>query len=281
MSLLDQSSQEHPPISLSQTTLLPELEDAEHSLAGLSDKRRRYALVQRLPGGDWWSSSNTEREGEQGLTAAEAKELVKGQAELVSILPSLPLPLSSLPTLGDLQPDVRRESRYKFKPLYMHPRHVSSGTFLDYGPFSSFAPSFDSEGGEVGREGLGQVYMGRIEKRKIKEMRRRLLERIQREQTEEAVEPMETDTVKPDLSAMEELLSSLFPDQDLGGLSEALRLLQVEEDAAALLEKNARALERLNLLQTVRLRNGWAPVTADSEEYKLGTRFFLLNGIPC
>ncbi|KIJ45729.1 hypothetical protein M422DRAFT_251030, partial [Sphaerobolus stellatus SS14] len=275
LSLLDESSQKHPPISLSETTLLPESEDQNQSSTGLQDKRRRYALVQRLPGGDWWTSANSTREGEPGLTASEAKELVKGQSELVSILPSLPLSPSSLSKLGELQMDIRRESRFKFKSLHISPRSVSAGTFLDYGPNTSFAPAFDSEGAELGRDGLGQILMGRIDKRKVRELRRKMLVQIQQEQAEEvALNAIETASEEPKPSAMDEMLSSLFPDQELGGFKEALQLLQVETDAAILLEKNARALERLNLLQTVRLREGGQPVSEDSEECKLAQEIF-------
>jgi hypothetical protein len=230
-------------------------------------------LVQKLPGGEWWSSANTIREGEQGLSAPEAKGLQKGHAELASIIPSLPLQTTSLSTLGDLQREGRKEVRSKFRPLQMHPRSLSSGTFLDYGSYASFAPAFDSEGAEVGREGLGQVLMGRINKRKIKEARRKLLAQIQAEQsvdtdtTDTSEKEKEKEQVQP---AIDHLLSSLFPAQDMDVLKEALQLLQVEEGVSELLQKNACALERLNLLQMVRLQSEHPELKADTEEWRLG-----------
>lgn len=272
LSLLDQSSsQNRPALSLSQSTLFPD-SDAESTAAGLSDKRRKYALVQRLPGGEWWTSSNTTREGEQGLTADDAKEMRKGQAELVSIIPALPLSPSSMPTLGELQMEGRKEPRSRFKALHMHPRSLSSGTFLDYGPHASFAPGFDSEGAEVGRDGLGQMLMGRLGRRKIKEARRKVLARLQAEQIEDA--RLATATQVPheqDREVIDDVLKSLFPDEDMDGVKAALETAEIEDGIARLLEKNARALERLNLLQTIRLRAGNTTVKEDSEEWRTGT----------
>lgn len=258
---------------MSQSTLFPDA-DNEFTPTGLSDKRRRYALVQRLPGGDWWSSSNTAREGEKGLTAADAKEMRKGQAELVSIIPALPLPPSSMPTLGDLQLEGRKEPRSRFKPLYIHPRNVSSGTFLDYGPHASFAPAFDSEGAEVGREGLGQMLMGRLERRKVKEARQKLLARLKvhRMGGLRMADVTEIDAPhEQDREAVETLLKSLFPDEKMDGVKAALHAVEVEDGVASLLERNGRALELLNLLQTVRLRTGNTPVKEGSEEWNVGT----------
>ncbi|KAF8505134.1 hypothetical protein BU17DRAFT_101214 [Hysterangium stoloniferum] len=274
LSLLDQSAQNHPPITLSQTTIFPESENSESSY-GLSDKRRRYALAQKLPGGEWWSSANTIREGEQGLSATEAKELHKGHAELVSIIPSLPIPTSSLPTLGDLRMEGRKGVRSKFRPLQMHYRSLSSGTFLDYGPYTSFAPAFDSEGAEVGREGLGQVLMGRIDKRKIKERRRKLMAQLQAEQSvdiDTADTSVKEKSREHDRPVLDDILSSLFPAQDVDAFKEALQLLQVEEGVAELLQKNASALNHLNGLQMVRLQSEDQELKVDTEEWKLVLR---------
>ncbi|KAF8511896.1 hypothetical protein BU17DRAFT_54342, partial [Hysterangium stoloniferum] len=271
LSLLDQSAQNHPPITLSQTTIFPESENSESSY-GLSDKRRRYALAQKLPGGEWWSSANTIREGEQGLSATEAKELHKGHAELVSIIPSLPIPTSSLPTLGDLRMEGRKGVRSKFRPLQMHYRSLSSGTFLDYGPYTSFAPAFDSEGAEVGREGLGQVLMGRIDKRKIKERRRKLMAQLQAEQSvdiDTADTSVKEKSREHDRPVLDDIFSSLFPAQDVDAFKEALQLLQVEEGVAELLQKNASTLNHLNGLQMVRLQSEDQELKVDTEEWKL------------
>jgi hypothetical protein len=240
----------------------------------MSDKRRKYALVQRLPGGEWWTSSNASREGEQGLTAEDAKEMRKGQAELVSIIPALPLSPSSMPTIGELQMEGRKEPRSRFKPLHMHPRTLSSGTFLDYGPHASFAPSFDSEGAEVGRDGLGQMLIGRLERRKVKEARRKVLARLRAEQIEDArmavAAPIEVPNER-DREVIDDLLKGLLPDEDLDGVKTVLQTAEIEDGIARLLEKNARALERLNLFQTIRLRAGNSPVKEGSEEWKTGT----------
>lgn len=197
----------------------------------------------------------------------------KGQADLVSIIPALPLPASSMSTLGDLQMEGRKEPRNRFKPLHMHPRPLSSGSFLDYGLHTSFAPAFDSEGAEVGRDGLGQMLMGRVAKRKVKEARRKLIAKLHAEQVDDMRIADATDAEVPqmqDREAIDELLRSLFPDDKVDGFKAALQQLEVEEGVASLLEKNARALERLNILQTVRLRAGGSPVKVDSEEWKIG-----------
>jgi hypothetical protein len=171
--------------------------------------------------------------------------------------------------------DTRKEGRLKFKPLYMHPRPLSSGTFLDYGSYTSFAPAFDSEGAEIGRDSLGQILMGKIDKKKIQDLRRKLLNRQQIEQEDRRnrraidVDTMQWHDQLP--SSLDDIFTSLFPGSQVDGLIGALRLLQVEEGVASLLEKNAEALERLSLLQTIRLKDGNPSVKEDSEEWNLGT----------
>lgn len=166
----------------------------------------------------------------------------------------------------------RKEPRSRFKALHMHPRSLSSGTFLDYGPHASFAPGFDSEGAEVGRDGLGQMLMGRLGRRKVKEARRKVLARLQAEQIEDARFAAATQVPhEQDREVIDDVLKSLFPDEDMDGVKAALETAEIEDGIARLLEKNARALERLNLLQMIRLRAGNTTVKEDSEEWRTGT----------
>lgn len=178
-----------------------------------------------------------------------------------------------MPTLGELQMEGRKESRSRFKSLHMHPRTLSAGTFLDYGLHTSFAPAFDSEGAEVGRDGLGQMLMGRLERRKVKEARRKVLAQLQAEQLEDvrmADAAMPEAPHEQDREAIDDILASLFPGDEMDGFKAALQAAEVEDGIARLLQKNARCLERVNLLQTVRLRSGNVPVKQGSEEWKTG-----------
>ncbi|GJJ09573.1 hypothetical protein Clacol_003796 [Clathrus columnatus] len=271
LSLLDQASTSHPRISLSQSTIFANGDEFESIIPESSERRRRYALVQKLPDGEWWSSSNSIREGENGLTVTEAKDMRKGHAELASIIPTLPLDPSSMSTLGELQMENRKESRHRFRSLHMHPRVLCTGSFLEYGPYSSFAPSFDSEGAEVGRHGLGEYLSARLERRKIKDARKRLLTKLQKEHDEKywhTESPSEV-TVEEKDSVIEDVLTSLFPNQNAAEFKDILHSLQIEERISSLLERNARALERLDILQSIRLRDGFTPVKEDSEEWKL------------
>lgn len=202
----------------------------------------------------------------------------KGHAELVSVLPTLPLAPSSLSTLGELQTENRKDSRLRFRPLYIHPRHLGTGSYLDYGPYASFAPSFDSEGAEVGQCGLGEILSRKLERKKVKDARRKLIAKLQADQDKEykpfkkeSSNAIEEEEEKGFM--IQELLSSIFPDQRDSDFKDILRNLQIEEGISQLLEKNAYAMERLNFLQSSRLRDGFTPVKEDTEEWRLG-RFF-------
>lgn len=272
LSLLDQSSQAHPRISLSQASIFPSGEESDFT-GEPSERQRRYALVQKLPEGEWWSSSNSIREGENGLSVSEVKDLRRGYAELASVIPTLPLQPSSMSTLGELQMENRKDSRFRFRPLSIHPRMLASGSFLDYGPYTSFAPFFDSEGAEVGQHGLTEIFRGKLQHKKLKELRKKVWAKLQQERDEEEQQMYaEDDTDRPveeKSTEMYEILESIFPAEKSNGFKDVLRVIEVEEGVSELLKRNSRALDRLNTLQFTRLRGGFTPVKEDTEEWQL------------
>lgn len=221
-----------------------------------------YALVQHLPSVDYWSS----------LLHADQlpKNLNTANAELVAVLPA---PSSSkdaqVPTLA----------AYSTKPLSqkkppLAQRRVTTTTFLDYGLFTSFAPTFDQDGEVVGKDELGQVLWQREQKKRITEsLRRERLEGvgsivdITAESTSQPPQPDQSPSL--DLE-----LDSLLAPEDVESIKSALNSLELEKSVQSLLDRNQRALERLEELQYQRLtKHPTSNAEEDSEEWETGMPF--------
>lgn len=245
-------------------TILPSLEQPneadQKTPTSFSPGQLQYALVQHLPQGDYWTSSSSSVQ--PGIQTAHA--------ELVAILPTprvKPEP-TEIPTLSSYQ---RRPPAPP--PLPEH-RKVSSGTFLEYGPWASFAPTFDQETVEVGRWQLGEVLLNR-------EVKRRNLDRetgVTRQTTTRTPSPQPEDVEMGDeateVTGAGELASELgniLSESDIESLLAALGSIELEKSVQALLEKNRTALRRLNELQRERLcqANSGFPIEG-SEEWDTG-----------
>jgi hypothetical protein len=263
LSLLEQvpPSEEH----LKSTSILPESPEQSPQRPKPS-----YALVQHLPSGDWWTSL---------ASPSSPSNLQTANAELAAVLP-LPSSSSSekpIPTLGSYstKPPSQRKP-----PLA--PRRVTTGAFLDYGLYSSFAPSFDQDGELVGRNQLGQALLYREEKKHMRDAVRR--ERLEGIGTIVDVTPEQPEisdhhddpTVVPDLE-----LEALLPPEEVTSIKAALGSLELEKSVQRLLERNQKALERLGELQRQRLTNHpTSKAEEDSEEWETGT-FLLTSTYDC
>ncbi|KAI6133376.1 hypothetical protein EDD16DRAFT_1735512 [Pisolithus croceorrhizus] len=214
-SLLDQASFHSVPLPLDIETILSDVPE--------------YALMQRFPSGSWWTSLSSDLvpSDEKAIT-----DLQTANAELVAILPSP----SDVALLSTSPPDAKPSSTTLgvygakkppgTKQKLPGPRRVSCGSFLDYGPYASFGPSFE------------QDWLARV--------------------------PVDTHIVDPSLS------NGVLADEDsLEGL-DALGNLEIEAAVQELLQRNARALKRLEELQNQRLMKpgGFAPVEQGSEEWE-------------
>ncbi|KDQ54889.1 hypothetical protein JAAARDRAFT_38005 [Jaapia argillacea MUCL 33604] len=324
LNLLDQASFHSTPIPLDLDTILPshpdisidgevhpeaEPQSTSHPLSASQrsapPRKRKYALVQRLPGGDWWTSLDSDFVSP--LDGKDLRDLPTAHAELVAVFPTpsastfAPPPPSSSgatsdismvqPTLGSLFPKKPPGPRQPPPG----PRYVSAGSFLDYGPYASFAPTFDQEGVEVGRDTLGGLLWSRAERksrrRKELEMRARLMlsvmdeERSRRAQDDDVVmndsEVAETsldgsskDLSIPDSAEMESALQGLLDSEQVAALKSVLGSLELEQAVQELLDRNGRALIRLEELQIERLGSstgGSTTVEVGSEEWDIAT----------
>jgi hypothetical protein len=272
LSLLDQASFQSVDFPGDLETLVPnESPDPQLSSSHIY-RKPRYALVQHLPSGDYWTSVSSE------ASSSDLKDLPRGHSELVAILPS-PYPstsISDVPTLGSyhktpLSPKIKLPGS----------RKISSGCFLDYGLYASFAPSFDQDGVELGRQELGQILLARQTKKnpKEKELRRWLADRAKVKGKETtSVTPMDEDEaqeVTPMIDVEAELEELIPPDQ-LEAIKSGLGSLELELAVSTLLEKNQRALRRLQELQKERLMadgGGSSRPKEGSEEWDTGTVF--------
>ncbi|THH11803.1 hypothetical protein EW145_g428 [Phellinidium pouzarii] len=283
LSLIEQASQHTIEcLSLKPELVLPDrLSEDESSPTkedpDVIDSRRKYALMQKLPTGEWWSSLNSD------LVGADAKplnDLGTAYAELIATMPSSSSTSKPTPTLGELHISKKVQTKIKLPG----PRPISCGSFLDYGPYASFAPSFDNDGCDVGRIGVSNVLWRRHEKGKAREKARILGERIRQKLAAQAGEKMEIegvmeiDPVEARAAARQkekELLGSLVVQEECDPTRKLLDALEREENANELLARNAKALLRLEELQRIRLsgeKGGSSNVKVGSEEWNIAQR---------
>lgn len=222
--------------------------------------------MQHLPAGDYWTSLNADIHN----SSKKLKDLSLGHAELAAVfpVPSTSSSTTPVPTLGSYH--VNKPSAGQ---LPEH-RQVSTGSFLDYGMWASFAPSFDHSGEVVGRSEIGELLYRR-------EQRKRAREEWKRERSEGTGNVMEVDEETPNepkngqvqLVDIDAQLEGLLPSDQVETLKDALSCLNLERAVNELLERNCRALQRLEELQKVRLSkpdSGSNPVEEGSEEWETG-----------
>lgn len=245
--------------------------------------KRKYALVQHLPAGDYWTSLNSDvAVAPPPVGPPELKDLPTGYAELVAVLPipsTTLLSPSSVPNLGSYNPSKQSSSK---KPLPSQ-RRLTTGSFLDYGVWASFAPSFDQSGELVGRRELGEVLSGwEQRKRDWEEWRREYVDGTghveeitdvdmghARKEVSRVAESQHMDAIDIDAE-----LNELLPPEQVETIKAALGSLELENAVQELLERNSRALARLEELQFLRFtrdNGGSSVVEEDSEEWETGS----------
>lgn len=255
---------------------LPPSESSHDSI-----RQRKYALMQKFSGNEWWTSLNSEFGAPSiDLDGKTLKALGTAHAELISILPE---PSSTpetadipIPTLGSYA--TKKAATFNSKGY--GPRRTSTGRFLDYGPFASFAPTYEGAGVEVGRRTLAETVWRWEQRRKAKEAERshaRLEEAcdvaMENIQEVESTEKASTDVVE----ATEDSLDDLLPPDEISSIIAILGTLELEEMVQELLERNQRALRRLAELQKARLGTkggGTSQVEEGSEEWETGELLF-------
>jgi hypothetical protein len=241
--------------------------------------------MQRLPNGEWWTSLNSDN----ALSSSDGKKLKDlhtAHAQLVAILPSESViihsdsvPSSStkeVPTLRSLTAQKTGASKSKL----LGPRRISCGTFLDYGPYTSFAPSWDQDGAEVGRKVLGEVLWNSEEKkrkRKTETTEFRVQMAVVSSERDDIVmhddvreSPQREKDLKEEIDGS---LEGLLPPDQIASFTSALGCLELECAVHELLERNSKALQRLAELQRLRLsteNGGSSQAEEGSEEWDTG-----------
>lgn len=258
--------------------------DDTAALALASDsglRPRKYALVQHLPSGDWWSSASSSTPAVDG-EGKDLKKLYSAKADLVAIFPTASASdIANKHTLGDYVTKKPAGIGHHRPPP---PRRVSCGKFLYYGPYASFAPSFDQDGVEVGRIVMGEVIYHQEMKRRLRALvkgkRRAFVSRaegsegevvdvdMQEASGESAAGPSEapTELVKG--------IEALLPEEEVEAIKASLGTLEMEQAVDELLQRNAKALQRLEELQLARFNEqgtGSSIVEVGSEEWDVGT----------
>ena len=248
-------------------------------------RKRKYALMQKLPSGEWWTSLDSD------ITSLDGSDLLKlptAHAELVAILPSMSTASgTSVPTLGSLSRKLHTK-----KPTLPGPRHLSSGSFLDYGPNSSFAPSFEQDGVEVGQFALGEVMWSRLRRVELASKARALEKQLPSATNEDV--PM-TDDSSDDVRSQERTgetdqdgkqqtaLDPLLEPEQEAPIQDFMSTLDFEVAIQELLDRNKRALSRLQELQLQRLggeNGGASQVEVGSEEWDVGEQLDMHLSLP-
>ncbi|KAF9454967.1 hypothetical protein P691DRAFT_754093 [Macrolepiota fuliginosa MF-IS2] len=246
--LIDQASH-NIPVSLNATSILS-TDTTPDEPSSPSLQNRRYALVQHLPSGDYWSSLSSD-------PPAIFKDIPTGHAELVSILPASSSSQSSkpVPTLASYNP-----AKSYTKKLLPAQRRLTTGAFLDYGPCTSFAPSFDHDCQLVGRRELGEALWYKHERQAQRELELR-------EWIEGRGSIMEVEEIQPKEASIdvETEFDGILPPEDVRNLKAALDNAELEKLVDELLTRNQRALIRLQELQIDRLTKQASTVTSVDE----------------
>ncbi len=266
------------PFPLDRVTAIPDdldgiTDDSQQASTSTSPAQppRKYALVQHLPQGDYWTSLSSSL---PPSSSNDPPDLSTGFSELVAVFP-YPYPSTSeVPSLGSYHKVV------KSYPSPVEQRKVTTGSFLDYGPWASFAPTFDLEDSDVGRIELGQLCYDRAMRKRAAEAKRkhmllRAAKRIDREEHPmDSLEPSSSDCA-PSID-----LDGLLSQDDAKNLKSVLDDAEVLRAVEELLERNRKALLRLQELQTVRLGKedgGSSVVEQDSEEWAIGQFYKLCH----
>lgn len=191
-----------------------------------------------------------------------------------------------MPKLGDYAPGTSLHTKRAIT-LRKGPITISSAAFIDYGSFSSLAPIFDSEGGQIGRETLGLV----VDLRKVR--RRKKLAAIKASIAARSTSPPLTavnpfpseeellfggkDISRDRHSELGPLVNEFLPKDMIQGLLDGLDDIELEDGVSELLVRNGKALRTLQELQESRFRAGTngkeVPVEVGGEEWELGTVF--------
>jgi hypothetical protein len=302
LSLLDQSSFRATESTLSLESLIPTKPEAgsigsdgatADSSKPVDDppaspdlpRKRKYALMQKLPSGEWWTSLDSD------ITSLDGSDLLKlptAHAELVAILPSMSTASgTSVPTLGSLSRKLHTK-----KLTLPGPRHLSSGSFLDYGPNSSFAPSFEQDGVEVGQFALGEVMWSRLRRVELASKARALEKQLPSATNEDV---LMTDDSSDDVRSQEGTgetdqdgeqqiaLDPLLEPEQEAPIQDFMSTLDFEVAIQELLDRNKRALSRLQELQLQRLggeNGGASQVEVGSEEWDVGEQLDMHLSLP-
>jgi hypothetical protein len=269
------------------------------------ERKRLYALVQRLPSGDWWSSATIPRGGSVGITRAEASALPTKQAELAMVVPSLPLLPSEVSTLGTLKlPALKSSKDPGWQSTYLPERKLHAPKLLEWGPYMTFAPAYDATDCELGPGAVFQTTYESIVRRKARAARKQLEEKMRRKEEAErkehmpvvdsgdvamsvGLDPAEDDRMdlavqaKGALEQIEEdgkhfsaheairQLHGLVSPDETEALKEAFQQLEIELGVSELLHYIITSLQNLVDMQRERLGAG-LELESDSLEHQTG-----------
>ncbi|KAH8086616.1 hypothetical protein BXZ70DRAFT_1080164 [Cristinia sonorae] len=271
LSLLNQASTHSVTVPLNLESLLDAISTDTSDGSSQSSLNRKFALLQKLPSGDWWTSKNTNfpSVAEEGK---DITDLPTAYAELVAVFPT---PSTTNVDHGKTLRDyIRKRGTPAEALLASQPRRVCTGRFLDYGPYASFAPTFDQNGMEVGKVALGEVIFQQERKRRLKALQDRMranqaAAQARKEPSEKSgeVQPVTETDMAVDNAVEVSMPDGILSSEQIASVKSALQGLDLEAAVDELLTRNARALQRLEELQKRRWMAKSGAVQVGSEEW--------------
>ncbi|KAJ9478268.1 hypothetical protein PHBOTO_001847 [Pseudozyma hubeiensis] len=236
----------------------------------------RYALHMRLPRGDYFTKAIT-------LDPAQLKRLDPAQADLVQIsaqseeqMRALKRPgLVPTPTLGQRLGRSGPRHRIDSKRAAHHHSRIQPVTFLNYGNYSSFAPTYDSSASSISYATSSNLWRDKI--RSQHSISLAWGERPFVSYEDEEYEEDDLDSNAPvalsgnvdidgDISMdaaqgdpLAEALQSLLQDVDQDRVGKSLAKLDQDELVTEHLRFNMMLLHRLQEFQWARLRRAYRP----------------------
>jgi len=222
----------------------------------------RYALLQHLPSGDYWSSVTSDR---PSSPSGALKHIPTGLADLAAILPTpLSAPSGTLAAYSKSVPPA--------KPLPPH-RSLCPASFLDYGPSTTFAPTVDHDGELVGPRDLRLLFSYRNSRKHA---------HLPDSDPLDDVLPPSPYPLPFDIQSE---FDGLLSPHVIQNLSLVLDTVHLENLIDELLTRTQRALVRLQALQVDRLLQHQTSLDESSEEWQTGIpllslSLFLLVSLP-
>lgn len=255
--------------------ILDDLLDGDSKQSATTSRVRpphKYALHMRLPGGDYFSQAVE-------LDPEQASSLDTGAANLVEIEPPPPFDAeqsnkkrsraSDVPTLGSRRyrnASLRTSSESIEELRERRMGRVRPTADVYFGPYASFAPTYDSSDANISRETSALIWRTKMDP--VVCASRKAWQSVRDESAGEEWEIVDAEEAQPEFKSAVSALD-LDPSLDADLIASLVESAPSDAEIQSQLHKNAVLLDQLQDLQWTRLRAGYARWKATEKEQSL------------